>query len=249
MVLIPTCMWFMRCSLGCSEHVLGASSTLILRRLTCLWPGRMNALNFLLGCGERVRHLAVSVGTDLMIVLLSGNLLSWCVLGWSHGIELTLGSLVPRLHHSLHLEPQKFRTGWDLTNEHKTLQENNPKSVSKETKLKNCRGKVNSYISHQRFWPGYYTLLPLLWLNMMPAAAAAKSLQSCPTPCDPIDGSPPGSPVPGTLQTRTLEWVAISFSNEWKWNVKEKSLSRVRLWCLLLLLLSRFSRVQLCAIP
>ena len=45
------------------------------------------------------------------------------------------------------------------------------------------------------------------------AAAAAKSLQSCPTPCDPIDGSPPGSPVPGILQARTLEWVAISFSN------------------------------------
>ena len=45
------------------------------------------------------------------------------------------------------------------------------------------------------------------------AAAAAKSLQSCPTLCDPIDGSPPGSPVPGTLQARTLEWVAISFSN------------------------------------
>ena len=45
------------------------------------------------------------------------------------------------------------------------------------------------------------------------AAAAAKSLQSCPTPCDPIDGSPPGSPVPGILQARTLGWVAISFSN------------------------------------
>ena len=45
------------------------------------------------------------------------------------------------------------------------------------------------------------------------AAAAAKSLQSCPTPCDPIDGSPPGSPIPGILQTRILEWVAISFSN------------------------------------
>ena len=43
--------------------------------------------------------------------------------------------------------------------------------------------------------------------------AAAKSIQSCPTLCDPIDGSPPGSPVPGILQTRTLEWVAISFSN------------------------------------
>ena len=61
------------------------------------------------------------------------------------------------------------------------------------------------------------------------AAAAAKSLQSCPTLCDPIDGSPPGSPVPRILQARTLEWVAISFSNAWKWKVKVKSLSRVRL--------------------
>ena len=60
-------------------------------------------------------------------------------------------------------------------------------------------------------------------------AAAAKSLQSCPTLCDAIDGSPPGSPVPGILQARTLEWVAISFSNEWKWKVKGKSLSRARL--------------------
>ena len=61
------------------------------------------------------------------------------------------------------------------------------------------------------------------------AAAAAKSLQSCPTLCDPIDGSPPGSPVPGILQTRTLEWVAISFSSAWKWKVKMKSLSRAQL--------------------
>ena len=57
--------------------------------------------------------------------------------------------------------------------------------------------------------------------------AAAKSLQSCPTLCDLRDGSPPGSPVPGILQARTLEWVAISFSNAWKWKVKVKSLSRV----------------------
>ena len=62
------------------------------------------------------------------------------------------------------------------------------------------------------------------------AAAAAKSLQSCPTLCDPIDGSPPGCPVPGTLQARTLEWVAISFSNAWKWKAKEKSLSPVQLF-------------------
>jgi len=51
------------------------------------------------------------------------------------------------------------------------------------------------------------------FLQILHAAAAAKSLQSCPTLCDPIDGSPPGSPVPGILQARTLEWVAISFSN------------------------------------
>ena len=56
---------------------------------------------------------------------------------------------------------------------------------------------------------------------------AAKSLQSCLTLCDHIDGSPPGSPIPGTLQARTLEWVAISFSNAWKWKVKVTSLSRV----------------------
>ena len=62
------------------------------------------------------------------------------------------------------------------------------------------------------------------------AAASAKSLQSCPTLCDPIDSSPPGSPVPGILQARTLEWVAISFSNVWKWKVKVKSLSHVRLF-------------------
>ena len=57
----------------------------------------------------------------------------------------------------------------------------------------------------------------------------AKLLQSCPTLCNPTDGSPPGSPIPGILQARTLEWVAISFSNAWKWKVKVKSLSGLRL--------------------
>ena len=69
------------------------------------------------------------------------------------------------------------------------------------------------------------------WLaleGMENAAATAKSLQSCPTLCDPIDGSPQGSAVPGILQARTLEWVAISFSNAWKWKVKVKSISCVR---------------------
>ena len=59
----------------------------------------------------------------------------------------------------------------------------------------------------------------------MYTTAAAKSLQSCPTLCDPIDGSPAGSSVPGILQARALEWVAVSFSNAWKWKVKGKSLS------------------------
>ena len=70
------------------------------------------------------------------------------------------------------------------------------------------------------------------WSNicwMVHAAAAAKSLQSCLTLCHPVDGSPPGSPVPGILQARTLEWVAISFSNAGKWKLQVKSLSRIRL--------------------
>ena len=69
----------------------------------------------------------------------------------------------------------------------------------------------------------FYCLLPY------DAAAAVKSLSSCPTLCEPIDGSPPGSPILGILQARILEWVAISFSNAWKSKVKVKSLSRVQL--------------------
>ena len=70
---------------------------------------------------------------------------------------------------------------------------------------------------------------PNMYETHTAAAAAAKSLQLCPTLCDPMDGSPSGSPVPGILQARTLEWVAMSFSNAWKWKVKVKSLSHVRL--------------------
>ena len=72
-----------------------------------------------------------------------------------------------------------------------------------------------------------YEVLKAIYISVS-AAAAAKSLQSCPTLCDPIDGSPSGSPVPGILQARTLEWVAISFYNAWKWKMKVKSLSRVQ---------------------
>ena len=67
------------------------------------------------------------------------------------------------------------------------------------------------------------------WYQNYAATAAAKSPQLCPTLCNPIDGSPPGSLGPGILQARTLEWVAISLSNAWKWKVKVKSLSRIRL--------------------
>ena len=87
--------------------------------------------------------------------------------------------------------------------------------------------------------PPFKKILPSLkWLqvflslyqaSILGRCSAAKSLQLCPTLCDPIDGSPPGSPVPGILQARILEWVAISFYNAWKLNVKVKLLSRVRL--------------------
>ena len=69
---------------------------------------------------------------------------------------------------------------------------------------------------------------------MYAAAAAAKLPQSCLTLCNPIDGSPPGSSVPGILQARTLEWVAISFSDAWQWKVKVKFLSHVRLFVTLM---------------
>ena len=71
--------------------------------------------------------------------------------------------------------------------------------------------------------------MTLIYLEFSAAATAAKLLQSCLTLCSPIDGSPPGSPVPGILQARTLEWVAISFSSAWKWKVKVMLLSRAQL--------------------
>ena len=82
-----------------------------------------------------------------------------------------------------------------------------------------CIQKKNEHTNSKRYMYPMFTA----------AAAAAKSLQSCQTLCDPIDGSPLGSSVPGILQARTLEWVAISFSNAWKWKVKVKSFSRARL--------------------
>ena len=79
----------------------------------------------------------------------------------------------------------------------------------------------------EHFRSNYFEIYTYICIAAAAAAAAAKSLQSCPILWDPIDGSPAGSPIPGILQARTLEWVAISFSNAWKWKVKVKLLSRV----------------------
>ena len=84
---------------------------------------------------------------------------------------------------------------------------------------------ISSSSGHQALDPGGGG--PLVYRAVLASAAAAKSFQSCLTLRDPIDGSPPGSPVPGILQARTLEWVAISFSNAGKGKVKVKSLSCV----------------------
>jgi len=75
----------------------------------------------------------------------------------------------------------------------------------------NTRIKSNRITEHTTLYPS-----PPLTIHITAAAAAAKLLQSCPTLCDPTDSSPPGSPVPGILQARTLEWVAIAFSSVWK---------------------------------
>ena len=91
---------------------------------------------------------------------------------------------------------------------------------------RNFVGKVMSLL---------FNMLSRLVITFLPRSKrllinyAAKSLQLCPTLCDPIDGSPPGSPVPGILQARTLKWAAISFSDAWNWKVKVKSLSHVQL--------------------
>ena len=84
-------------------------------------------------------------------------------------------------------------------------------------------------MSHFLYWYCFVLYHHLKNVKTTPTTAKLSRF-SCVQLCDPIDGSPPGSPIPGILQARTLEWVAISFSNAWKWEVKVKSLSRVRLF-------------------
>ena len=121
------------------------------------------------------------------------------------------------------LELQQSSEGWAVS-ESLTLSEES--HLGKGANLEMTSPSPREMEAHDLSWF-------VFWLShkerLLGAAAAAKSLQSCPTLCDPIDGSPPGSPVAGILQARTLEWVAISFSNAWKRKVKGKSLNRVRL--------------------
>ena len=130
-----------------------------------------------------------------------------------------------------------FRTDWlDLLAVHGTLKSLLQHHSSKVSVLR-CSAFFVVQLSHPYMttgktitltrWTFVGKVMFLLFNMLSAAAAAAKSLQLCPTLCDPIDGSPPGTPLPRILQARVLEWGAISFSNAWKWKVKVKSLSRV----------------------
>ena len=90
-----------------------------------------------------------------------------------------------------------------------------------------------STVGHKELVPteelNYNRTTSIYWMASIGApAAAAKLLQSCPALCNSIDGSPPGSPIPGILQARTLEWVAISFSNAWKWKLHNECQELIR---------------------
>ena len=108
---------------------------------------------------------------------------------------------------------------------------------SSKTSILRCSAFFMVQLSHPymttgktlTWWNFVGKVMSLLFNMLSAAAAAAKLLQSCPTLCDPTDGSPLGSSIPGNLQARTPEWVAIAFSIVWKWKVKVKSLSRIRL--------------------
>ena len=140
-------------------------------------------------------------------------------LGWWHQLSSAFGGL--RQSHEVAWRPQlMLESPWCST------------EMLAWLNLFSCSYNYSASSSHQAFNMGllhmvYISRVDRLASWRVAAATAAKSLQSCPTLCDRIDGSPLGSPVPGILQTRTLEWVTISFSSAWKWKVKVKLLSHV----------------------
>ena len=123
-----------------------------------------------------------------------------------------------------------FLCRWRTAVKNRTAEAGGSRAGDQESpNKKTSRSLLGACLSGGYFW--HPELCRGIWHTVLISfsAAAAKSLQSCPTMCSPIDGSPLGSSVPGILQARTLEWVAISFSNAWKWKVKVKLLSRARL--------------------
>ena len=138
-----------------------------------------------------------------------------CVSHWAHIVTHVL-IIVCRFFAEKQLETMQSFSGLNL---YWTLL--SPRFLSRELLL---QGFCHSW------HPPTLTLVSSSWEYFPLAATAAKSLQSCPTLCDPIDGNPAGSAVPGILQATLMEWAATSFSSEWKWKVKVKSLSRVPLF-------------------
>ena len=151
-----------------------------------------------------------STGVSALASFLPKNTQGWSPLGWTGWISLESKGLFKSLLQHYSSKASILRCSAFFT-----VQLLHPYVTTGKTIALTTRTFVGKVMS--------------LLFNMLSAAAAAKSLQSCPTLCVPIDGSPSGSRVPGILKARTLEWVVISFSNAWKWRVKVKSLSRVRL--------------------
>ena len=131
-------------------------------------------------------------------------------------------------HGALSVGPYRTRLACPENNLMELMWQSNPNPrIARETKMEEKGLSPPPHINTNIAW---WPLARTQNNGLCPtAAAAAKSLQSCLTLCNSTDGSPPGSPVPGILQARTLEWVAMSFSNAWKWKVKVKLLSRVQL--------------------
>ena len=119
---------------------------------------------------------------------------------------------------------QLFVTPWTAARQ-ASLSITNSRSLLKLVFMESVMPSNHLILCHPLLLP--LSIFPSI--RVYAAAVAAKSLQSCPILCNPFDSSPPGSPIPGILQGKNTGWVAISFSNAWKWKVKVKSFSRVRL--------------------